>query len=60
MESEKKRSAGEKIIQFSCLVANCEKAIVGITGSAKKRAWKRLSDANHALAEAVEKFQKEN
>lgn len=60
MESEKKQAAGEKLIRKSCAWLDSRNAKAGLSGDAKKAAQDRQIKAENALAEATEKYQKEN
>lgn len=59
MESDQKRAARDKLVSKACTWLNYRSEKVALTGAAKEAAKGRQRVAEHELAEATEKYQKE-
>lgn len=59
MESEKKIAARDKLVSKACTWLDSRNAKNALTGAAKQVAKSKQRDRENELAEAVEKFQKE-
>ncbi len=60
MESDQKRALGDKVIRSACTWLDLRNKKNGLRGAAKEAAKDRQRAAECDLAEATEKYQKEN
>lgn len=60
MESEKKIAARDKVIERAGAWLGRRNTKAGLTGEAKNQANTKLRESERDLADAVEKFEKEN